>query len=668
MTKGLYMKLSVTGMKNNRQITVPYLITGIFLVAMFYMIGSLRENPDLLKATGSSFIFVLMDMVIRVVGVFSAILLFYSDSFLMKREKRSFGLYNILGMGKRHIAKIMFWDACLSALFSVIIGLLFGVVFSKLLFMAAAKLINISANMDFYISWKYMLICAVFYGVIYFISFLLHLLQLKVNNPIEMLKGSNVGEKEPKTKWVIFLIGAVCLAMGYGISLTIKSPISAFTLFIGAVVLVIIGTYFLFTAGSIVLLKRLRRTKSFYYRSGRFTAVAGLIYRMKQNAVGLASICILGTAVLVTVSTTFSLYSGIREGVDRSMPRDIQVEIGNAGQNDITEKTILSYLDKKGFETEKLISFSYLMVLSSQTKSGFEVSKKNMTSYNLNSSELYMVSADDYQVLTGNEADIKGNHALVYSSKGNNRKTISLLGKTWKVDGTATAKGIPGIESYQSMDFYVIVVPTEKSLLQMQDSLEKIAGDNGSAPETMLAMHFNVTGNAAKKADAEAVLVKYMEKLAKDSKTTFSFNVAEKGDTFNRAKEIYGAFLFIGAFLAALFLLGTILIIYYKQLSEGFDDRERFIIMQKVGMSSGEVRKTIRTQILTVFFLPLGMAAIHVAAAYPMIIKMISLFNMTDTTVFGICTAVTILIFALVYTLVYFLTARVYYKIVALNI
>lgn len=670
MSKGFYAKLAISNMKKNRQFTVPYLLTGIFLVMMFYIIGALAGNPDLVEATGSASMLRVMNMAFSIVGIFSVIMLFYADSFLMKRRKKELGMYNILGMEKKHIGRMLFWETVYAWLIAIIVGFVCGMLFSKLVFMVAEHALNMKTGLDFYVSLEKLVVTIILFGLIYLVSYVFHLVQLKVNRPVELLKGGSVGEREPKSKWVIAAAGIACLAIGYYLALTIESPLTALSRFFVAVLFVIAGTYLTFTASTIVLLKMLRKSKSFYYKTKHFTAVSGLIYRMKQNAVGLSSICILATSVLVLVSTTFSLYKGVESGVEKQMLRNAMVEITGSKNllDSLSAEEIYGMAENAGYETENRIEFYYGQMILLKDGDDFRADAGALTMENFKlAANVYLISEQDYELLSGKAVKLEENHALAYCSEGEQLKQIQMLDQDWTIDGEMDISGVPGIGDI--ITSYAFVVPDQETIWEISNMAASMYGEEYGdyAGELTHSIHFDVEGSEQTQTDCVNELWNGMSDSLESVRETYSYYVGGRAAELADNYQFYGAFFFIGVFLAIVFMMGTVLIIYYKQLSEGFEDRERFRIMQNVGMSHREVRQSIRSQILIVFFLPLVTAAVHIAVAFPMITKLLMCFNMTDTSLFGICTVVTLLAFAVIYAIVYSLTAKVYYRIVTVK-
>lgn len=668
MSRGFYAKLAVSNMKKNRQFTVPYLLTGIFLVMMFYIIGALAGNPDMEKISGS--MQRILNLGVNVVGIFSVILLFYADSFLMKRRKKELGLYNILGMEKKHIGRTLFWETVYAWLIAVAGGIVLGILFSKLVFMFAQNAFKMQTGLNFYISTEKLLVTVALFGLIYLVSFAFHMIQLKVNRPVELLKGGNVGEREPKTKWVTAIAGIACLAIGYYLSLTIESPLKAINVFFVAVLFVIAGTYLTFTAATIALLKILRKNKKYYYKTKHFTAVSGLIYRMKQNAVGLSSICILATCVLVLVSTTFSLYRGVESGVKNSMLRNTMVEITGSEKllGTLTADDVYEMADDSGYDITNTVDFYYGQMIVLRKGDAFIADEVSFNDQNFSlAASVYLISADNYKRLTGKDVQLERGHVLAYASTGEQMEQVKMIDQDWTVDGKMDITGVPGIGDIIAS--YAFIVPDQETVWEISNQAARIYGDEYEdyAGQITHSIHFDIKGNEETQTAGAYELSDQVGGVLKASGESHTYYVCGRAAEIADGYQTYGAFFFIGIFLAIVFMMGTVLIIYYKQMSEGFEDRERFQIMQKVGMSRREVRQSIRSQILIVFFLPLVTAAVHIAAAFPMVTKLLMCFNMTDTSMFGICTIVTLLAFAVIYAIVYSLTAKVYYRIVTIK-
>jgi len=591
-----------------------------------------------------------------VVGVFSVIFLFYTNSFLMKRRKKEIGLYNILGMGKNHIAKMLFFETVFISTSCIIVGLICGVLFSRLIFLLLLKALSFKIPFVFVISMASVKITAILFLGIFCITMLTNLMHIRLAKPIELLKGGQVGEKEPKTKWLMVILGILSLGTGYGIALLVESPLLAITLFFVAALLVIFGTYSLFTAGSIVLLKKLRKNKKFYYQINHFTSVSSMIYRMKQNAVGLASICILSSAVLVMLSTTVSLYIGMDDALNSRFPQDVMVQYNNAKQENI-EKIDQIINDQKNRTTVTMsdeISYHYLSLISRQEDTSFttvEGSPYTDAGFNL----LTVLTIDEYNKMENKDIELSSNEVLIYSnSDAYSYDEIYINQIPFRVKDEIHNIKIEEKSPVVILKGYYLIVKDIDTIRTIYEgafnkefqNLDYFVGFNVEGEDADLSTFINVL-NQELKNEVDTSIYVDCKQLRRESFFT-----------------LYGGLLFLGIFLGTLFLMATTLIIYYKQISEGYDDQERYAIMQKVGMSHQEVKKTIQSQIIMVFFLPLLAAVIHIAVAFKMIIRLLAVLNLVNIPLFFGCTVVTILIFAIIYAVVYSLTARAYYKIV----
>lgn len=656
----LYPRLATTNLKKNHKIYVPYLLACTVTVMMMCILITLTMDPALQNISGGAAMGTMLMFGSIVVGIFSVIILFYTNSLVTKQRKREFGLYNILGMEKRHIGRVLFWESIYTALIAIVLGLFAAGIFSKLLQLVFLRIIGANMGFELNISLSVIGITAALFAALFFLLFLNTLRIIYRAKPVELLRSANEGEREPKSNWMLALIGAVCLVSGYIMSLKTNTAMDAIALFFVAVLLVIAGTYLLFTSCSIVFLKALRKNTRYYYKTQHFATVSGMIYRMKRNAAGLASICILSTMVLVTVSTTVSLYVGIEDMLNLSCPADVVVEYAIVPEADtlaLAQKQTRQAVADMDCTMRDEVSYNSLSFVA--VREGDTLIVDSDTRYIYQSASgmmLWLTDAAGYAALTGREAHIEPGGALCYTDGAALGDTVTFLDRTFaltKLDSFPVDSGarIMGVNTVY------LVVDSAETLQSIEQAQAAIYGKRAS---TLTYTHqFNVDGTAEQQlACAEAV---------KEATMVNDVHLAEvecRESARANAHVFYGSFLFLGLFLGLVFLLATVLIIYYKQISEGYDDRERFAIMQKVGMTHDEVRATISTQVLTVFFLPLVTAAIHVAFAFPMIRIMLSAFNLTNVKIFIWCTLGTIAVFAVLYTIVYSLTARAYYNIV----
>lgn len=554
MRSGLFAKLAVTNIKKNRGTYIPYMITCMGCIAMLYIMLFIMANPDLGKMRGGGDISMIMVMGIVVVGIFSFVFLLYSNSFLMKRRQKEIGLYNILGMEKGHIAKMMFLET----------------------------------------------------------------------------------------------------------AVTTESPIDAIPMFLLAVLLVMAGTYLVFTAGSIAILKMLRWKKSFYYKMKNFTSVSGMIYRMKQNAVGLASICILSTGVLLMLSSTVCLNFGIEDIMQVRYPCDINIEMRSLSLDDARDGVdgILETLDKERIPCEKVRRQITLYVAYLEEENGIIFrSPENASEYVAGS--LLVIPEDEYGLWTGQQIDLDDGEMIAYGQTSG--ETFRIMGTDFQVKEWLNKWPLDSAPMYYGE--YRAVIVNDNDFARIYEMESKAYGEYASMPSAEIGI--DVAGDAVAERACKETLDKCIQEL-KDSgiipERAWVSN-ENRQDNYDIFYSMTGGLFFLGILLGGMFLMGTAMIIYYKQMSEGYEDKGRFEIMRKVGMSSREVRSSIHRQILMVFFLPLVMAILHITMAFPMVKKLLLLLGMMNTKLFMICTAGTILVFALVYGIIYAITARSYYRI-----
>lgn len=675
MNSKIYGKLAVTNLKNNGKSYVPYILASAFSVMMYYIMDNLYRNRSLIEK--GSPLAIMLSYADVVLLIFSVIFLFYINSFLIKRRKKELGIYNILGMGKGHLAKMLFIESVITTAASVIGGILAGILFGKLVYLVLLKILHLKRDIVYMISPVSIGITAAIFSSIFFVIFLYNLVQMKLSNPIELLRGGNTGEREPKTKWLMTIIGIACLAGGYYISLTTKEPLQALGQFFIAVLLVVVGTYALFMAGSITLLKMLRNRKSYYYKTRHFTAVSGMIYRMKQNAVGLANICILSTMVLVMVSMTVSLYGGMNDVITTRFPYEAQITSSGINQKEEEQiEEIIENMTKKNHTVPtSQIRFHigrFTTVYNNKTKKFDMMAAGDYA--NSNAADLVMIPLSDYNQTEGKNVNLKENEVLLYHRNDNrshkksdtdtqkDKKVIQLNNRSYKVVDELDRLAIAKADTTSFIDGWYVVVKDSsivtsylKDIYENSNIYDELKEYYG---KIQYSYSFNLNGSRANRAKTAKSIQKQLQK-----KIT---NCSVESRELSRESfyELYGGFLFIGIFLGIIFLMATTLIIYYKQISEGYDDRERYQIMQKVGMSKKEVRQSIRSQVLLVFFLPLIMAVIHLAFAFKIITKLLSMLNLTNVSLFFMYTVGTVAVFAVIYAVIYSITAKEYYKII----
>ena len=651
MNKSIYRKLALTNIKNNRRTYVPYLLTCIVTVMMFYIIYALTLNQGLKGVPGEVTFRMMLDIGISIVAIFSVIFLFYTNSFLIKQRKKEIGIYNVLGLGKRHIAKMLGFEMLITVAVSFAGGLIGGILFGKLVFLILLRILHFDVGMKFAIEPDALIGTMLLFGCIFGACLLYNLFQIRLSNPIELLHGGNVGEREPKTKVLLTIIGVLTLGGGYYIALSAEKPMEVIGLFFIAVVLVIIGTYALFTAGSIAVLKLMRKNKKYYYQAKHFTSVSGMMYRMKQNAAGLANICILSTMVLVMISSTVAMYMGMEDILDTRFPRECIVEAYEPTTENIefVNQKLDEIFQKHHVTTKNEVKYSYTgtPVVRNGNELTYDQTKINAHS---DYGTVYLITEEEYNQLEGKHVTLKDNQVLTYGTKDQfEDKNILLNGKTY--ENTKVFMRTVDQDTQSIMSGYYIVMAD-------QNEIDAFVGEN---KEYVTTAYYHAVDLQGKKADKLKALQEVQDQVKSNEKSIQTeIRELSKDDFY----PLYGAFFFLGIFFGILFLMATVLIIYYKQISEGYSDRERFEIMRKVGMSQREVKQSIRSQVLSVFFLPLIVAVIHIAVAFKVITKLLAALNLTNVPLIFGSTAVTVVVFAVFYGIVYGITTKEYYRIV----
>lgn len=662
MHRGMFGHLAVTNIKKNRGTYIPYMITCIVCIAMLYIMLFIQANPGMDDSMpGSGDVKMIMSMGIIVVGIFSFIFLLYSNSFLMKRRQKEIGLYNILGMEKGHISRMMLAETVITSVISLAGGILTGILGSKLALLLLLKLIHVPAQFGFYITGTGIVICVLVYGGIFLLILFNNLRRVHMSRPIELLQGSNSGEREPKAKWLIALIGFICLGSGYYIAVTTESPLEAIPLFFLAVLLVMAGTYLVFTAGSIAVLKMLRWKKSFYYKMKNFTSVSGMIYRMKQNAVGLASICILSTGVLLMLSSTVCLNFGIEDVMHNRYPCDFNINIRYVSLDEARTAvdTVLDAVEKEEIPYTKLtqeVSLDIACIL----ENGELIFRNPENISDLTVGCLSLIPAAEFARMTGEEIDLKEGEILAYGETEG--ETFRIMGNDFRVK--QWLKEWPLDSSYSIYGEIFAAVVTDADFYKIDKLQREVYGDTYSS-KVFAEIGIDTEGDKAEKSTYGKILDANLTKLSESGVVSEDAWISNESreENYGSFYSLYGGLFFLGILLGGIFLMGTAMIIYYKQMSEGYEDKERFEIMRKVGMSKKEVKSSIRRQILMVFFLPLLMAVLHITMAFPLVKRLLLILNMANTKLFVLCTAGTILIFAVVYGIIYGITARSYYRI-----
>ena len=645
--EGLYQK--------NRSIYYPYILTAVLTTAMMYIIGSLQNvTTDYSGTLAFS-----LQLGIVVTSIFSVIFLFYTNSFLMRRRKKEFGLYNILGMEKRHLARLLLWETALMLLISLVLGLAAGVLLDKLMHMLLTRLVGQSVSLTFALSPGSMRYTAALVSLTFVLIWVNSVRQVYFARPVELLRSAEVGEREPKARWLLSLLGLAALGAGYWLSATVKDAAVMILFFFIAVLLVIAGTYLLFTSGSVTLLKALRKNRRYYYKPDHFISVSCMIYRMKQNAVGLANVCVLSTMVLVMVFSTLSLWLGMEDTLNSRLRSDIDVRSASTDVSAL-EAAVDETLRQAGASREDTWTYRYLSFSALPSAEGF-VSTVSFTESDAlfgAPATFQVIPLDDYNRMLGRSETLLPGEVLLECTRGNYEgDTLRLLEETFSIkarisDGLGAGQALASI-----YDYYCLVVDSMDTLERLNRQQQSVYDSYASDIRTTMSFYLS---------PASPELSQAVAGLLRDGAQENGFiSVAERRELRENLMTLYGGLLFVGLFLGLLFTMAMILIIYYKQITEGYEDRERYRIMRKVGLSRREIRRSISSQILIVFFLPLAAAGLHVTFAFPGIVTMFRALSMTNVTLIAGCALGSFAGFAVLYGAVYLLTARVYYRIVS---
>ena len=659
-----YPRLAWTGIKNNRRLYLPYILTCIGMVAMFYIMLSLSTGEFLDKMRGGTTLGSVLGLGAGVIGFFAVLFLFYTNSFLIRRRKKEFGLYNILGMGKRNIARVLFSETLILAAVSLVFGLILGAALSKLAELGLAYFVESDAGYDFTVYPTAMGYTVLLFICIFLLLFFKSVGQVSLSNPVELLHSESVGEKPPKANWVFGVLGIVILAAAYYISVTIEQPVAALGWFFIAVLMVIAATYLLFIAGSVLLCRILQKNKRYYYKPNHFVSVSSMAYRMKRNGAGLASVCILITMVLVMIASTSCLYFGKNDVLRSQYPHDFNSTVDFDTLDEVTQENIDktkaaidAFMDKNGG-----ISFGICGKSDRVTGElrdgvfymGDDVYDPEYSSF------LYIIDLADYNRNTGSSYRLNDGEALVFaSSRTYDHDTIRIEGgreyKVVKSDGT-----IDFIRDTDMLGFSAVYIVVPDFYSSAEDLLQTTEKQGVSQPWLQWRYQFDSSADYLTQLEIEEGI---WDVIAQAHSGGYGLSsLAGARDDFYGS---FGGLFFLGIMLSIVFIIAAVLIIYYKQVSEGYEDQSRFEIMQKVGMTKKDIRKSINSQMLTVFFLPLLFAIVHLGFAFPMINKLLLLFGLDNLGLLLLTAAISALVFALFYIIVYRVTSNAYYSIVS---
>ncbi len=675
MKLGFYPTLAASGIRKNKRMFTPFILTCTGMVMMFYIILYLAVSDILDPLIGAETLRQIFALGSWVIAVFAAIFLFYTNSFLIRRRKKEFGLYNILGMGKRNIARILFWETLITAAVSIAAGLVAGIAFSKFAELGMVNVMHGEVTYDLSVSLLAVCRSIEVFGVIFILLLLNSIRQVRFASAVSLLRSENTGEKPPKGNWLFGILGVLLLAAAYYLAVTTEDPLTALIIFFAAVILVIVGTYLVMISGSVLFCRLLQKKKSYYYKPNHFVSVSSMVYRMKRNGAGLASICVLATMVLVMMASTACLYFGEESAINLRYPREINLEFQFADSSALSEEHtdtlkngIFEELEARGVTPENGYFYRSANLYGLVEGNTVEVDTAKINAADAMSSFylFYFVPLADYNAVMGTNETLSDGEALLYSYRtGYSSDTISFNnGESFKIKKQIDAFIGSGDTAMDMLSSIMLVVPDFENSVKGIETIANFNGDRlmqmkwicnfdtGMEPEQQIALYHALTDTLTDSS--------FKEKLGYSSVYTSSQEF-ERSDFY----ALFGSLFYLGIILSLVFVLAAVLIIYYKQISEGYEDQARFEIMQKVGMTKREIRKSINSQLLTVFFLPLILAAIHLCFAFPIVRRLLLMFNLNNAPLFAATTGISVIVFAVFYTIVYRLTSNAYYKIVS---
>ena len=664
-----YSKFALNNLVKNKKFIIPYVLSAIFTIMSFYILSSLAFGDNLNKLpNGIDATKQVLSFGIIVIALFSVIFLFYTYSFLVKRRVKEFGLYSVLGMTKKQIAKILVLETIFIAVTTIVLGIGLGIIFDKLMLLVLLKLFSATVTFGFSITPIAVVFSVLLFGGIFFLLLLYTVIKIARLRIVALLKDENKGEKEPKSRWILAIIGLALIGYGYYTAQTVQNPVKALLVFFYAVVAVIIGTYLVFMAVSITVLKIMKNNKNFYYKPKNFISVSGLLYRMKRNAVGLANICILSTMVLVTMGSTSALYAGMEKSYNERFPRQLMVAGYNSTNEKLKEIENNAKLSAKeaGTEVQDLVSYNSLPMVGRLVEDKFNF-ESNVGVDLSNVKMIVVLQLKDYNKFANKNKTLESNEILLHIDKKGeyNYNSISLNGSDYKIkEKLSEFPGTIGSATANIMDTYYAVVKDEKEATKLATKLTELSSKElekrGISIQTGTPTLQNYVAFNIKDTTKEAKVIENFKKLEKQS----GIEIEGKEENKLTFRGVFASFLFIGVFISFIFVISQVVIMYYKQISEGYEDKGNFEIMRKVGITDKQIKQSIRSQVLLIFFSPLIIATLHTIVAYPFIEKILRLFLITDNSIFLQALAVTIVVFAIFYLIVYAITSKIYYRII----
>ena len=676
MKVGFYSRLAGAGMRKNGRLYAPYLITCILMVSLFYIIQFLGYSGVMDGMAGGGTATDMMRLGSYIMAIFVTIFLFYTQSTLIKGRKKEFGLYSILGMNKRNIGRVLFFETIIIWIVSLVAGLMAGIGLSKLAELGFTKMLEVPTRYTFTISGSSVLRTVVLFSIVFFLIYINSVRQVRFAKPIQLINAAKAGEKPPQGNWVLGILGVIILGSGYHLALKIEQPISALLWFFVAALLVIIGTYLVLISGSVLLCRLLQKNKKYYYKTNHFVSVSSMAYRMKRNGAGLASICILLTMILVMISSTASLYTGSDEALDARYPNEIGAfackygyDPGLVNLSDRLNDALMEVADEHGADVHNNKTYYEYSISGYMENSKVTVTLNSMTDMAFidydKVAQIIFIDVEEYNMVFGHNEEVAPGEVLVGTAKNIYiGDTLTVGDVEFKVKGRFDDKVgeiDPFAEGAASPTVFVIVNDVEETAKEYIEYKDY----NG---EPMLAWFWNCRFDTGLDSDGQMELAEELDARLKSELDGLNFSnfyceshEASKGDFIST----FGGLFFLGIMLSIIFLVACVVIIYYKQVSEGYEDQARFEIMQKVGMTEDDIRKSINSQMLTVFMIPIVFACVHLIVVLPIVNKLLMLFGLFDSPRLVITSAVCVLVFGLFYTVIYKLTSNAYYRIVS---
>lgn len=681
MKMSLYPKLAWDGIRKNKRFYLPYILTCIGMIMMFYIIHYLAAMTILNDMPGGDTLTVVFGFGYWIVTLFASIFLFYTNSFLMRRRQKEFGLYNILGMGKGNLSILLLWESVILFVISMAGGLMGGILFAKMAELCLIMILNGEVTYDLRIDPEAFINTWIIFALIFALIFVKGLMKIRKSSAVALLKSENIGEKPPRANYLLGIAGIVILAGAYYIALSIESPLIALAWFFIAVCMVIVATYLLFISGSVMLCKILQKNKSYYYKKNHFVSVSSMVYRMKRNGAGLASICILSTMVLVMMMGAGSLYFGKEDSLNTRYPKDIAVSVDFLSDDEKSEYTeekeayfiqqVDAVLENHGVTPQNVEQYVSTSVAGLLKDGKLVVDRRLVNSADTQTmddvAQIYLIPLSSYNRCMGTQETLEENEVLLHCVRRTyDDPTIELNdGTIWTVKKHVD-RVMGGGDAAMNMVPSVFVITND--VLQAIDSFNTELDDISETYLCRLEVSYAFDADIAPEAEirlGDAIRERIRDMDSAGEGGFYSYGVecreAERADFYG----LFGGLFFLGMFLSVIFLAATVLIIYYKQVTEGYEDEARFGMMRKVGMTAKDIRKSINSQMLTVFFLPLITAALHTSFAFPMVQKLLAMFNLRNMILSMTVTGIAFLVFGVFYAIVYRVTSNAYYAIVS---